>query len=62
MKMSAVPVTEVVRPRSMSYSVARVIMILALDCLQNSSPFFGIYALCKRKIGDFRKQNMTNFA
>ena len=66
MKMSAVPVTEVVRPRPMSYSVARVILILALDCLQNSSPFLGIYALCKIKIGDFRKrtkkQNITNFA
>ena len=56
MKMSAVPVTEVVRPRPMSYSVARVMLILDLDRLQNSSPFFGIYALCTMKIAEFRKQ------
>ena len=60
MKMSAVPLTEVVQPCPMSYSVARVILILALDCLQNSSPFLGIYALCKMKIGDFRKRKLRN--
>ena len=60
MKMSAVQVTGVVRHLPMSHSIAGVILIQALDCLRNSSPFFDIYALCKMKIGDFRKRKLRN--
>ena len=42
------------RRRARSYDVPTPLLLSPLDCWQNSTPFFGMYALCRMKIGDFR--------
>ena len=50
-----VPVIEYVREyfwrrRMRSYDVATPDLLSPLDCWRNSTPFFGMYALCTMKI------------
>ena len=37
-----------------SHDIATPVLLSLLVCWRNSTPFFGMYALCRMKIGDFR--------